>query len=283
MPTKIYDRPFAFSMGPQRAGTSWLDRYLRGRKDVCLPSGVKEVFFFDRDFERGFTHYASHFHLEPEHKIVMEISTTSFDSVDAPKNLHSIFGSDVKLICPLRNPVIRAYSLYLHYKRYGIVQGDFFTAVKEQPNIIESSFYTRHLERWTEFFGEEKINIFMQEDLERDQDKYVQGICDVLDLPFMPPTHEDREKFNVTTTSKSGALAALGQRGADLLRKYKQYWIINLAKEIGLKKVFFGEENPDASKFSIPVGEEAFLLDRLSEEIELFQKKFPHIRADWLG
>ena len=49
-PTKKQDLlsiPFCLFMGPQRSGTSWLYRYLMDRGDVCLPSGVKEVFFFD--------------------------------------------------------------------------------------------------------------------------------------------------------------------------------------------------------------------------------------------
>lgn len=282
MPTRIYDRPFAFSMGPQRAGTSWLDRYLRGRGDVCLPHGVKEVFFFDRDFERGLTHYASHFNLQPEHKLVMEISTTSFDHKEAPANLQSIFGSDVKLICPLRNPIIRSYSLYMHYKRYGLVQGDLFEAVKEIPGILESSYYAEHLERWMDLFGHDKITILLQENLEKNQDDYVRSVCDALSLDFMAPKDDDRQKFNVTTTTKNGFVAAAAQRGADFLRYHKLYWVINAAKDMGLKKAIFGEEKPDAEKSDIPAAEKTFLIDRLGREIDRFHQSFPHVYADWV-
>lgn len=103
-----FDRPFALSMGPQRSATSWLDRYLRMRGDVCLPRGVKEVFFFDRYFHRGFGFYKRHYTPNSKHSLIMEISTTSFDHPEAPSRVYKIFGDQITLICPLRHPVERS-------------------------------------------------------------------------------------------------------------------------------------------------------------------------------
>ena len=235
-----FDCPFALSMGPQRAGTSWLDRYLRARGDVCMPSGVKEVFYFDRHSHRGEGFYRSHFDVRPEHALAMEISTTSFDSVDAPRHVHAMFGEDVKLLCPLRDPIVRSYSLYLHYKRYGIVRGHLQSACQDFPQIIQSSRYTDHLARWADIFGSDAVCILYQEDLEDDSDAYIRKVCSILDLPYMPVPTQAKGRYNATTRAPIPALAKLAQYGADALRKHKMYGVINAAKAVGLKPLIFG-------------------------------------------
>ncbi len=255
-------------MGPQRAGTSWLDRYLRERGDVGLPNDVKEVFFFDRHYERGQEFYAAHFEDNPAHKFLMEISTTSFDYPEAPARVLATLGKDVTLLCPLRNPVVRSYSLYLHYLRYGIVHGTLQDACEQNPQILSSSRYAEHIRRWYDFFGEDKVHVVFQEELELDQDKYIKRVCDILNIPFAPPSAEAANKYNVTTFSRSGALATMTQHTADFLRSYRLYFIINIGKALGLKRVIFGKENPDAKTSNIPEDDRAWLEERLSGQIK---------------
>ncbi len=87
----FFDKNFALSIGPQRAGARWIDRYLRGRGDVCLPTHVKEIFYFDRHFERGPEFYFGHFRYLPQHKIGVEVTTTAFDHPEAPARVHQMF------------------------------------------------------------------------------------------------------------------------------------------------------------------------------------------------
>jgi len=263
-----FDRPFALCIGPQRAGTSWLDRYLRHRGDICMPSGVKEIFFFDRHFERGFSFYKSHFAPQKDDKLIMEISTTSFDHEDAPKRVFDTLGKNITLICPLRNPVIRSYSLYLHYLRYGIVKGSLKEACFQNPQIIESSKYAKNLKRWLDYYPEDQIKILFQEDLEKSQDTYVKKVCEAMGIPYKPVADEASSRYNVTTYSKSGLLAAVAQRTADFLRKYKLYFLINIAKAFGLKRVVFGKEKPDAGNTDIPEADRLWLEEQLSGQVE---------------
>ena len=278
---KIFDRPFVLFMGPQRSGTSWLDRYLRVRGDMCLPSDVKEVFFFDRDFDQGIQSYTSHFHPQKTHKLVAEISTTSFDNKHAPKRVFDVFSNDVKLICPLRHPIIRSYSLYLHYLRYGLVQGTLQEACSQQPQILESSRYADNIKSWLEFYDLKDIHIIYQEDLENDQDAFIGQVCDLLDLPYIEPSDELRERYNVTTYSKSGAIAGFAQKGADWLRRHHIYFIINFAKSLGLKRVIFGKEKPDASKSTISDEDYAFLSKELGPEIKKLEELLGHSIDIW--
>lgn len=282
MPEKIIlDKPFALSIGPQRAGTTWLDRYLRSRGDVCLPEEVKEIFFFDRNFDRGYAFYKSHFVPNERHVIAMEITATSFDCPDAPRRVFETFGKDVRLICPLRHPVVRSYSLYLHYLRYGIVSGSLKEAVKQMPQILESSHYTAHLKRWYQYYEMNNITFMFQEELESDQAQFVKKVCLGLGIDFMPPEEEVQGRYNITTYSKFGPLARFAQHMADFLRRNRLYFVINLAKNLGVKRIIFGKERPDANKKNIPIEEKIWLFDQLGDEVEKFEALVGYKISHW--
>jgi hypothetical protein len=259
----IFDRPFALLMGPQRTGTSWIDRYLRARGDVALPNGVKETFFFDRRYSRGIEFYKSHFTPAPRQKLVMEVSTTSFDHPDAPKRVFENFGQNIRLLCPLRHPVTRSYSLYLHYKRYGMVTGTLQEACIQNPQILTSSHYAIHIEKWIAQFGLNKIHFLFQEQMDMDLNYYVATLCDALHIPCILPATETRTRFNSRAAAPLPGLARAAHDSAQILRRYKLYPLINAAKKIGLKNFVFGMEN-QIENTSIPADARDWLENQLS-------------------
>jgi len=260
--------PFALLMGPQRAGTTWVDRYLRSRGDICLPNEVKEVFFFDRNFDRGIEFYQSHFEVGQKHRLMMEITATSFDSSKAPERVAQTVGKNIRMVCPLRHPITRSYSLYLHYLRYGIVTGSLQEACQQVPQILESSRYEAHLSKWFSVFDKNNIQFIFQEELESDQLGFVKKLCDGLEIKFMKPSEEVQGRYNITTFSKFGPLAFLAQKTADFLRYYRLYFIINFAKSIGIKKIIFGKERPDAKKDNIPADDLIWLQTQIGIKIK---------------
>jgi hypothetical protein len=264
---KKFDRPFSLSIGPQRSATSWLDRYLRSRGDICLPRGVKEVFYFDRNFKRGFIFYKRHYKTAQNHRMIMEISTTSFDHPEAPARVFKTFGDQITLICPLRNPVDRSYSLYLHYLRYGFVKGSLQDACAQKPQILESSRYAKNLRRWLDYYPGNQIKVIFQEDLEKNQDFFLNQLCEALKIPFMPAQEALSSRYNVTTASRSVLLANFAQKIADFLRQNRLYSVINLAKTLGIKRLIFGTEKPDISSSSMPEQDRLWLESALSGEI----------------
>lgn len=259
-------------MGPQRAGTTWIYRYLSSRRDVCLPEDVKEIFYFDRNFDRGEQFYFDHFKPQPSHEIMMEVTATSFDHPEAPKRVFDIFGKDIKLVCPLRHPVVRSYSLYLHYLRYGIASGSLQEAVEQVPQILTSSQYKKHLENWYQYFDPKNITFIYQEELETNQFDFVRHLCAGLSLSFVEPEEDVQGKYNITTYSKFGPMARLAQHGADWLRENRLYFVINFAKDLGLKKLIFGKERPDANKKNIPLKDKLWLFEQVGDEVEKFER-----------
>ncbi len=267
----FFDLPFALAIGPQRAGASWIERYLRFRGDVCLPAGVKETFFFDRHNGRGGAFYKEHFSIRSDHKILMEVTTTIFDHEDAPLRVHGFLGPKVKLICPLRHPVERAYSQYLHLRRYGIVWGGLADAVEQAPQILNSSRYAQHLERWYRYYTPERIRLLFQEELETDQPAYVQKLCVALGLDYIAPAEGFAGAYNVTDVTRFPALARAFGRYEDRLLSAGFAWPVRLARRLELRRLLFGPEIFDAQRVQMTREDHEWLSIRLVPEIERFE------------
>lgn len=258
--------PFALSIGPQRAATSWVDRYLRARGDVCLPGEIKEVFFFDRHYHKGPEFYKGHFDPGPEHDLVMEVSATYFDTPEAPERVKETLGEDLRFICPLREPIARSYSLYKHYLRYGIVSGSLEEAIRQKPQIVESSCYADHLKRWCDVFGRERITLLFQEELESDPDSFVAHLCAGLDITFKPVPDSMQKRINQMTQAPSRRLASAAQNTADFFRDRGVYWPMNAAKALGLKKFVFGKEGGERQGVAMAEADRRCLSHYLGEE-----------------
>lgn len=212
--------------------------------------------------------YAEHFKVLPKHKLAMEFTTTSFDCPEAPGRVLKSFGPQLPMLCPLRDPISRSYSLFRHYQRYGMVTGDLRDACEQVPQILTSSHYAENLSRWFELFPRENIRIVHQETLDADQNKYVAEICDFLKLPFIEIPDDLSSKYNSTTKPPSSFMAKWAQSSAEYLRNRGIYAPINFAKRLGVKKFIFGAEGRKSDEAAMTSAEEAFLEDKLGHERE---------------
>lgn len=267
-----FDKPFVLFMGPQRTGSTWLHRYLEAHQHVCVPDAVKEVRFFDREFGRGSAFYEDHFKITPLHARIAEVSTTAFDCEDAPQRVYDILGADVQLVCPLRHPVARSYSLYRHHLRYAKATGTLQEACAQVPRLLTSSHYADHLKRWFDVFSPEQIKVMFYEDFESDQDEYLRNICAVMGVDFYSVPENLVEKVNVSTQGRIHVLAALAQNGADWLRTNRLYGVINFAKELGLKELVFGKEQFKVSSTQMSDEEREWLDAQLGDEVQKLEE-----------
>jgi hypothetical protein len=186
--TLLFKKPFALVFGPPRAGSGWVEAFLRARPDVCLPEGLQDLYFFDRLYDRGIDFYAGQFSPGPAHRLMAEVATTVFDHDLAPRRVYDTFNDNgVRLLCLLRHPVRQSYSLYRHFLAYGLVRGTLREACFHMPSIIGSSFYARHLGRWMEVFGRNRVHLLFQEQLEQSPERYADALCLALGIePHRP-------------------------------------------------------------------------------------------------
>src|SRR5690625_527011 len=233
--------PNALIIGPMKSGTSWIHDYLQTRPDVGLPRGVKETFFFDRFYAKGIDWYAGHFaHHDASDKLMLiEVAPSYFHSEAAPERVRSTLGN-IRLVATLRDPVRRSWSHYLHLRRYGYTKKPLREATLDFPEILEASRYGIHLARWQSCFPERSINVLWQEKLSRSPTAYVTDLCAALSLAPDESGSPLPEPTNAAALPPSIRVASIGNSTADFLRERKLYATVNLAKRLGLKKLFFG-------------------------------------------
>jgi len=271
MKGKVY-LPQMLVIGPQKSGTTWVHDYLSARGDICLTSGVKEPFFFDRNFQRGITWYAKHYeHYNPDvHSRIMEVSPSYFHVAGVPDRVRSTLGA-VPVLAILRDPVKRSWSHYLHLLRYGHTNLPLIEAVDAFPEIIEGSLYSDRLSEWARVVGCENVKVVIFEDLVRDPKEFTKEICREMEIPHIdPPAEISTSRSNETAVSPSSAMASIGRKFANQLRSRRFYGVVNFAKNIGLKNIFFGKPGKHAPVNPTEV-EWNYLNDRLLSQLNDMQ------------
>lgn len=258
--------PTALVIGPIKAGTSWLNDYLSLQGNVCLPNGIKETFFFDRNYSRGMSWYQAHFaHYDPQvHAAILEIAPSYFGQPMVPELVHKHLGV-IPLVATLRHPVLRSWSHYLHLLRYGYTRAPLSEAVERFPQIITESFYTEKIQIWCDVFGAEHIHALWIEDLIAAPDRYAATFCGYLGVPFKGLPERARVSSNAAAVPPSTELAVVGRKMSYLLRSAGLYGVINFAKSLGLKNLFFG----DPSRSNVPklsVDDAQWLADMLADD-----------------
>lgn len=164
-------------IGAQKAGTTWLYKFLRSHPDIYVPPTLKEVMYFDveqRYEALGPKGYAEYFESVSQEKSIGEVTpgylwvspeypewgAPSSFRTGVPERVAKTLGPDVKLIALLRDPIDRALSAYVHHRRRERIPAD--SPLSEnwtRHGIVHIGFYGAHLRRWRESFP--KRNFFV--------------------------------------------------------------------------------------------------------------------------
>jgi hypothetical protein len=150
--------------GARKCGTTWLHERLSSYPEFFFPPATKEVFFFDRYWDRGLSWYEDYFRNCPDNVICGEASPTYFATEPAAKRIHKTL-PHAKMLFIFRDPVSRALSHYQHLVAKGDTRSPFETAIKEFPEILNEGFYFRHLIRFVNLFGADRIHVLILEDI----------------------------------------------------------------------------------------------------------------------
>ena len=244
-------------VGPQRTGTSWLDRALRTHPDIALPSLTKETFAFDSEKATDTSKYFQRYfaNAEPTQK-AGEVGPTYFHNPVARARLRAEFPR-LKIIILLRNPVARTYSLFRHEVAKGRSPDDLYRAIEQNPEIIESGRYAKHVPAWQRDFGEDNVLLLRFEDIESRGEHLitdVQSFFGVIPRPLDPKL---LEKYGFGVVPRIQILATLAARLARILRQAGLDRLVEIAKRMGLKPLFF--RGGDASKLDMTEEQRAFL------------------------
>ena len=203
-------------IGPDKSGSTWIFEALRQHPEVYVAPS-KDIYFFDRYFERGIPWYESHFAGAAGRRIIGELSHDYLFSDKACERIRATI-PDVKLLVNLRNPIERAFSEYLFLRKHGMVGEDFREATDRFPSILSGGQYARHLERYLARFPRQAILIQKFEKLKQAPLQFAAELYEFLGVdPSFEPSNKGRSALPAGR-ARAPALARMAKSSAIFLR-----------------------------------------------------------------
>jgi hypothetical protein len=265
--------PFALFVGPTKSGTTWVHAYLKARGDIVLPSGMKETFFFDKVYERGFEWYEGLFPAQGKQQLAVEVAPSLMHKTvacDRAKN-HVPFA---KIICIARDPLDRAVSHYFHYRKRGAPKCTLREMADTYPDVIEAGLYAQNIARWEARFGPNRVHTLPYDQLRQDPVGFCRRLCDILEIDFIAPdpSLSDRE-VNAAKLPRNRAAARLAQDVSTRLRRSGAHRIVNALKHTPIKKWLYSDgEDLNTERAEIKKQSVSFAPE-LAEDWAAFQKR----------
>lgn len=240
--------PTFLGVGPPKCATTWLDSVLRKHPEVFLPTDQKEVFFFDKFYDRGELWYTDLFKGAEQYPATGEISTSYILKSETLQRIHQ-FNPDLKIIILFRNPIDRMISNYRMFVENGRTVLPFEEAILDQHVIIEYSRYAQLLSQVLEYFPPEQILVGIYEEIFSNpttMKEFLQSL-----LAFLNVDASECEKLIETDRVRSTQGAP---RSLWLVKKAKYVrsrlnhmdmeWLVRIAKKIGIKRELFLKQAP---------------------------------------
>jgi Sulfotransferase family len=255
--------PDFFIVGAAKAGTTSLYTYLNDVPEVCM-STIKEPHFFSPNvLPESLFHaintkeeYLKMFKVSPRHRTLGEASPTYLWDKDSAKAIHSKV-PDAKIIMMLRDPILRAYSHYLHHVRIGWDKRSFDQAINDDfqsdsvnvwkvPNLyVTQGFYADQARRYFDLFDPANIKIIIFEEFVKDTRNHVAGVMRFLGLESaIPPIVGEvinpflvsRNEFSAKLLDRLIKFSHAGKTRYKLTHIIPEGLIVKILSELLLKK-----------------------------------------------
>ncbi|MFW8637304.1 sulfotransferase family protein [Cribrihabitans pelagius] len=223
--------------GPMKSGTTWVHAYLQARGDVCLSGRTKETFFFDRYYGRGPAWYEGQFRPEPQHRLLADVAPSILAHPQAPVRVAETL-PEAQVIILRRDPVARAWSHYLHLKRYGYTSAPLAEAIETHPAIIEASQVERWLERWRAELGAERVSLLDAALLSRDAQAFARDVDALLGLPASPVDASRIGRVNGAAVPRHYLISKLARRISYGLRDIGLDGLVQAARDRGWNRIY---------------------------------------------
>ncbi|XP_071130458.1 heparan sulfate glucosamine 3-O-sulfotransferase 6-like [Mytilus edulis] len=182
--------PHAIIIGVKKGGTRALLEFLRAHPNVRATG--PEPHFFDKNYEKGLEWYRNLMPESDSSQLTIEKTPGYFITKDVPNRIYNM-SSAVKLIIVVRDPVTRAISDFaqiaskspkVHSSFEAMMFKDNITTVDTSRTLIKIGMYSKHLERWLDYFPLEQFHIVNGENLVTDPGTELIKIQEFLGLPI---------------------------------------------------------------------------------------------------
>jgi hypothetical protein len=185
---------------------------------VGFASAAEPNFFaFDEHYSRGMTYYGSFFDHCTNKMMVGEKSWRYTVGALYPKARDRIAAHlpNARLVYIVRHPLARAESLWMECLSSGtdVVSTDFNKAVRDSSLFVDSSRYWTQLNRYRDYFSDDRILVLFYEDLSSRQRDVIDSLFSFVGVARLRESSFEEERENVST-GKCGdnALLAAARR-----------------------------------------------------------------------
>lgn len=227
MNTRLPD--FCF-IGPDKAGSTWLHEALIRHPQVFL-SPAKDLYFFDRYFDRGSDWYRQQFvGAGPQHRVVGEVCQDYLFHPDAARRIRETLGPRVQLMVTVREPAARAFSSYLYMLKQGQQPGTFRAALDARPELIEHGAYGTGLRRYLQHFAPSQLLVAVFDDLVDEPRAFLDGVTTWLGVEPFPLDADLLGARLPASEARSPKAARLARRLADWAREHDRADLVGSVK-----------------------------------------------------
>ena len=244
--------PNFFIIGAQKAGTTSLYHYLAQHPQIYM-SPVKEPRFFDHEINsdgevvevgRGdpvrpnapkfsnIEEYRTLFRGVRNETAVGEATPLYINTPGTAERIKR-YVPQARMIALLRNPADRAYSSFLHARRYGKEPlTDFAQALREEEDRVRDNWrnvfhyrnaglYRAQLQPYFDLFGREKVGVWLYEDLREDPVGMTRDVMRFLEVDdsFVPNTSSKHNPAAVPNGEVSRAMMRVMDKTATAFLK----------------------------------------------------------------
>lgn len=275
--------PNVIILGAPKSGTTSTHLWITDHPDVAGPAVKETEYFVDKSshayrsesnfMNQGLPGYERFFEdaeaLKP--KVVIEAGPDYMYQQIALQELPDL-ETKPKFLFVLREPAAQIYSLF-HYLRNNwqylprsMTFSEYIALVREGSptlahhellhNAIDNARYLIHIEKWIERAGEDRVRVYLFDDLVRDSRKYIERLCQ--DLEIDPAFYENYgfKKGNETYRVRSHALQKLNVKIRSKLPRGKLYdWV----------RATYRSYNTESGKGEM-TAEEAITIENLKQE-----------------
>ena len=125
-------------LGAAKSATTSIYDILKQHQEIFAPKFKEPHFFdFDENFSKGLDWYSTTYYKNvKKEKVVFDFTPTYLYFSNCAERIHKSFGSNIKFIVLIRNPVDRAYSHYNHSVRDGFENLEFKSALEGENSRL---------------------------------------------------------------------------------------------------------------------------------------------------
>lgn len=202
-------------IGPSKTASTWVHRFLEETKGIFV-APQKDLYFFDRFYDRGTDWYHSFFKKAEQSDLCGEVCHDYFCDLGALNRIHN-YNPEIKLLVSLRNPYERAISSVKYHYRAGYT-GTVEDLLRSDCTILNESLYGKNLSQIFSIFSRENVKILYFSELKDDHLKFSDELLEFLGVTTTDHLTMSNVVVNPAAVPRAAILAKASRKILTFLR-----------------------------------------------------------------